>query len=64
MFCNANFRNLNLVNFLQRKRKTDRFRECVFRASGGTDFESFSGCNCDGYTTKNQDHLKLNIIFS
>ena len=47
-FFNVNFSNLE--NFLQKKQKTDRNRECIriFRASGGTDFENFSGCEFDG----------------
>ena len=52
MFCNVNFSNLE--NFLQRKQKTGKPRECIsiFRASWGTNFESFSkfGCGFDGFT--------------
>ena len=48
-FCNVNFSNLE--NFLQKKQKTGRNRECIriFRAFGGTDFENFSGCEFDGF---------------
>ena len=38
------FRNLNLRNLkndLQRNPRTVGARECIFRASGGTDFENF-----------------------
>ena len=47
MFCNVDFSNLE--NFLQRKQKTGRTRECIsiFRASGGANFENFSGCGFD-----------------
>ena len=45
----------SLENFLQRKQKTGRTRECIsiFRASGGTNFEKFSkfGCGFDGFTS-------------
>ena len=37
-------RNVNpiyLENVLQRNLRTDCARECIFRASGGTNFESF-----------------------
>ena len=46
MFCNVNFSNLE--NFLQRKQKTGRIRECIsiFKASGGTNFENFSKSEC------------------
>ena len=46
MFCNVNFSNLE--NFLQTKQKTDRSRECIFRASGDRNFVNFSGCGFDG----------------
>ena len=46
MFHNVNFRYLE--NFLQRKRKTRRTKERIFRASGGTSFEIFSGCGFHG----------------
>lgn len=39
------FRNVdlsNLENVLQRNLRADRARECVFRVSGGTNFEKFS----------------------
>ena len=47
MFCNVDFSNLE--NFLQRKQKTGRTRECIriFRASGGANFETFSRCGFD-----------------
>ena len=32
----------NLENVLQRNLRTDRTRECIFRVSGGTNFENFS----------------------
>ena len=52
MFCNVNFSNLE--NFLQRKQKTGRTRECIriFKASGGTNFENFSKFESgfDGFT--------------
>ena len=51
MFCNVNFSNLE--NFLQRKQKTGRTRECsIFRESGGTNFQNFSkfGCGFGGFT--------------
>ena len=38
------FRNVNLSNLenvLQRHLKTDRAGQCIFRASGGTNFETF-----------------------
>ena len=40
VFCNVNLGNLE--NVLQRNLKTGRARECIFRASGGTNFENFS----------------------
>ena len=40
--------NSSFENFLQRKRKTGRTRECIFRASGGTNFEHFSRFGIDG----------------
>ena len=46
MFCNVNFSSFE--NFLQRKQKTGRTRESIFRASGGTNFEHFSGFGFDG----------------
>ena len=48
MFCNVNFSNLE--NFLQRKQKAGRTRECIsiFRASGGTN--SKFECGFDGFT--------------
>ena len=49
MFCNVNCSNLE--NFLQRKQKTGRTRQCI---SGGTNFENFSkfrcGCGFQGFT--------------
>ena len=38
------FRNVNLSNLenvLQKNRRTDLAEECIFRASGGTNFENF-----------------------
>ena len=32
----------NLENVLQRNVRTDRAGDCIFKASGGTDFEHFS----------------------
>ena len=39
MFRNVNLNNLESV--LQRNPRTDRAGECIFRASGGTNFENF-----------------------
>ena len=46
MFCNVNLSNLE--NNLQRNLRRDRDRECIFRASGGTNFENFSTSNDHG----------------
>ena len=40
MFCNVNVSNLG--NVLQRNLGTGRARECIFRESGGTNFENFT----------------------
>ena len=40
IFLNVNLSNLE--NILLKNLITDRARECIFRASGGTDFEIFS----------------------
>ena len=40
MFFNVNLSNLE--NVLQRNLRNDRAGECIFRASGGTNFENFS----------------------
>ena len=39
VFRNVSLRNLG--NVLQRNLRTDRVRECIFRVSGGTNFENF-----------------------
>ena len=61
MFCSINFSNLK--NFLQRKPKTGRTRECIsiFKASGGANFKNFSGCGFDGFTgLPNVIHIYIN----
>ena len=40
MFHNGNLSNLE--NVLQRNLRTDRAGECIYRASGGTNFQNFS----------------------
>ena len=59
MFHNGNFRYLE--NFLQRKRKTRRTRERVFRASRDKSFESFSGCGFQGCTGLPKETLNMLI---
>ena len=61
-------RNVNLCNLgnvLQRNFKTDRTRECIFRASGSTNFEKLTAWRqtwwrlreCAGLPKKNLDTL-------
>ena len=40
VFCNVNLSNLE--NILQKNLRTGRARECIFRASGGTNLENLS----------------------
>ena len=40
VFCNVSLSNLE--NILQINLRTDGVRECIFRVSGGTNFENFS----------------------
>ena len=44
----------NMENVLQRNLRSDRARECIFRASGGTNFENFTAqcqpwCHLPGF---------------
>ena len=71
MFCNVNLSNLE--NILQKNVKTDRPRECIFRASGGTNFanfllstnhgSTFMGLMCTGLPKKTLDMLLLYTSF-
>ena len=40
VFCNVSLSDLE--NVLQRNLRTDRAKECIFRVSGGTNFENLS----------------------
>ena len=57
--------NSRFENFLQRQRKTgSRTRECIFRASGGTNFEHFSGFGIDGCAILPNVNIYIYIYYS